>query len=207
MRWILVDEYQDINAIQQYLLETLHAGRGAVMVIGDPDQTIYEFRGSRPEFILKNLRKNGAGEPLHLPHTFRYGHALSLVANHLIGHNVGRDPVLCLSHASTRATQVQLHQVQDETACVLKLIAQAATQHEYRNIAIINRLWAICAPLELALLQAGIPYNLHSSQSVLERAELNVFTRFCRGRWFFARKNTEEKYEAWLTLLTTPYQN
>jgi DNA helicase-2/ATP-dependent DNA helicase PcrA len=207
MQWILVDEYQDINAIQQYLLETLHAGRGAVMVIGDPDQTIYEFRGSRPEFILKEFtQKMGQVSHYTLPHTFRYGHALSLVANHLIGHNLGRDSVLCVSHTSTLATQVHLHQVQDETSCVLKLIAQVAMQHEYRSIAIINRLWAICAPLELALLQAGIPYNLHSSQSVLERAELNIFyTLFAVADGSFSHKSSEEKYEAWLTLLTTPY--
>lgn len=207
MQWILVDEYQDINAIQQYLLEVLHAGKGAMMVIGDPDQTIYEFRGSRPGFILKDFtQKMGQVSHYALPHTFRYGHALSLAANHLISHNLGRDPVLCISHSSTSATQVQLHEVQNEVSCVLKLLAQAAEHHSYGDMAIINRLWAICAPIELALLQAGIPYNLHSSQSVLERVELNVFyTLFALADGSFAKKSTEEKYEAWLNLLTTPY--
>merc|ERR1712000_66274 len=58
MQWILVDEYQDINAIQQKFLEVLYGGRGSVMVIGDPDQTIYEFRGSRPEFIVSGFRES-----------------------------------------------------------------------------------------------------------------------------------------------------
>lgn len=207
MQWILVDEYQDINAIQQRLLEHLYAGQGSLMVIGDPDQTIYEFRGSKPEFLLSEFsQKFGAVTHYHLSHSFRYGHALSLVANHLIGHNTEREPVLCLSHSSTTPTTVSVHQVRAEAPYVLALIQRAAQQRPLSDIAVISRLWALCAPIELALLQAGIPYQLHHSQSVLDRSELQVFyLLFELASHRFAQRTHAQRYEAWLTLLSTPY--
>ena len=207
MQWILVDEYQDINAIQQHLLEVLYGGRGSVMVIGDPDQTIYEFRGSKPEFIVQKFdQQMQQVSTYQLPHTFRYGHALSLLANHLITHNKEREPVLCLSHPSTPQTKAKLHFARYEPALILTLIKSEAEKQPLENIAVINRLWALCAPIELGLLQAGIPYQLHNSQSVLDRWELQIFwilLEISAGR--FSARNTEQRTDAWLQVLTTPY--
>ncbi|GGY45760.1 DNA helicase [Bacterioplanes sanyensis] len=212
MQWILVDEYQDINAIQQCLLELLHGDRGSVMVIGDPDQTIYEFRGSRPEFIVtefeQRLGSNTGAEvtTYQLPHTFRYGHQLALMANHLIRQNQQRDDVLCLAHSSTPKTQARLHLARSEPALLLKLIEEEAKQRPLESMAVIHRVWALCAPIELALLQAGIPYQLQHSQSVLDRWELQIFWQLfelASGR--FAERSVEQRQQAWLQWLTTPY--
>lgn len=207
MQWILVDEYQDINEIQQKLLDVLHGGRGSVMVIGDPDQTIYEFRGSRPEFIVSGFHgRMGQVTDYQLPHTFRYGHELSLLANHLISHNKERDDVLCLSHAGTPGTRIKLHEAHHEPAFILKLIQSEMEQHAAEEIAVINRLWALCAPIELGLLQAGIPYQLHNSQSVLDRYELQIFWLLLEiAAGVFAGRTVAQKVDAWLTILTTPY--
>lgn len=207
MGWILVDEYQDINAIQQQLLHILHGKRGSVMVIGDPDQTIYEFRGSRPEFIVQNFQQQMQQvSDYQLPHSFRYGHQLSLVANHLISHNSERAPVLCLSHDSTPCTEVTLHETENEVATQLTLIREQALKRPLEDIAVIHRLWALSAPLELALLQANIPYQLQHSQSVLDRWELHIFwllLEMAAGQ--FQKRSPQQRYEAWLHILTTPY--
>ena len=65
MDLVLVDEYQDTNEIQHLLLHYVAGDRARVTVVGDPDQTIYEFRGAKPEFILRPLRPSGgaAGQP------------------------------------------------------------------------------------------------------------------------------------------------
>lgn len=224
MQWILVDEYQDINAIQQHLIEIIHGGRGAVMVIGDPDQTIYEFRGSKPEYMVSGFErrfgqrletdsKDGSGlqQPVHhyqLPHTFRYGHSLSLLANHLIQNNRERDAVLCLSHTSTPYTQVYSHQADSasEAKKVVALIRQAAKETELENIVVIHRLWALCAPIELELLRVGMPYQLHHSRSVLERQELQVFWLLLEvAAGEFSLRDSFKRREAWMLLLSTPY--
>lgn len=210
MAWTLVDEYQDINDIQQFLLQTLHGGRGSLMVIGDPDQTIYEFRGSRPELIVKGFEQQfGSVSHYPLPHTFRYGHRLSLLANHLIRHNLEREPILCLSHSRTPATVVEVHTVsaEDEALRVLALVKEQLQKgRKPEEIAVIHRLWALCAPIELAFLQEGIPYQLHHSQSVLERWELQIFwllLEIAAGE--FGQRDYEQRYHGWLMLLTTPF--
>lgn len=212
MQWMLVDEYQDINAIQQRLIEVIHGERGSVMVIGDPDQTIYEFRGSKPEYIVSGFdQRFGQTQPVcqyQLPHTFRYGHSLSLLANHLIQHNQEREPVLCVSHDSTPQTLVRRHEADanQEAQKVVALIRQAAKETELENIAVIHRLWALCAPIELELLRLGVPYQLHHSRSVLERQELQIFwllLEIAAGE--FSKRTLQQRRDAWLLLLTTPF--
>jgi DNA helicase-2/ATP-dependent DNA helicase PcrA len=222
MEWILVDEYQDVNGIQQFLLQVLYGnggyrGNGQVMVIGDADQTIYEFRGSKPEYITKEFEKafNSPvqldGTPIthtsyQLPHTFRYGHKLSLLANHVIGENQDREDVLCLSHRSTPNTRIHLQHNSDYSQQVLTLLNQLAQKRPLEDVAILNRLWGISAPIELALLQADMPYQLDHSQTVLDRFELEVFwILFEIASDNFKQRNRRQRKAAWLTLLTQPF--
>ena len=207
MQWILVDEYQDINAIQQQLLTLLYAGQGYVMVIGDPDQTIYEFRGSKPDYLVRGFNEQmGQVQTYHLPHSFRYGHALALTANHLIRHNQARDDILCLAHPSTPHTQVFKHEVFSEANFALSLIKQQAEKRPLHDIAVICRIWALAAPLELGLLAAGIPYQMPHSSSVLERSELRIFWfLFALAAGQVPQYSAQNRYELWLLLLSTPY--
>jgi DNA helicase-2/ATP-dependent DNA helicase PcrA len=222
MEWILVDEYQDVNGIQQFLLQILYGnggyrGNGQVMVIGDADQTIYEFRGSKPEYITKEFEKAFTSPvPLEgpeithtsyqLPHTFRYGHKLSLLANQVIGENQEREDVLCLSHPSTPNTQIHLKHNSDYSQEVLSLLNELAEKRPLEDVAILNRLWGISAPIELALLQADMPYQLDHSQTVLDRFELEIFwILFEIASDNFQQRNRRQRKAAWLTLLTQPF--
>ncbi len=221
MEWILVDEYQDVNGIQQFLLQILHGaggyqGNGQVMVIGDADQTIYEFRGSKPEYITKEFEKafnsglQDGVETQHtsyqLPHTFRYGHKLSLLANQVIGENQDREDVLCLSHPTTPNTRIHLHHHADYSQQVLTLLNELAEKRPLEDVAILNRLWGISAPIELALLQADMPYQLDHTQTVLDRFELEIFwILFEIASDNFKQRNRRQRKAAWLTLLTQPF--
>lgn len=207
MDWILVDEYQDINPIQQFLLQTLAGDRSQVMVIGDPDQTIYEFRGSKPEFMQSEFDKQFSPvETYTLSQTFRYGHEVSLLANQLIQHNPHRQPVLCMSHPSNPQTQVYQHVQEDYAQVAVNIIKNRLQYFPAKDIAVLNRLWGISAPIELALLQADIPYHLDHPGWVLERMELQPFMwllEIASGE--FAQRSVQQRQQAWLTLLTLPY--
>jgi DNA helicase II / ATP-dependent DNA helicase PcrA len=73
---IIVDEYQDINEAQQQLLKILAGKRAKVMVVGDVDQCIYEWRGAQPEYITSRFQQDFPGPANYLlSFTFRYGHA------------------------------------------------------------------------------------------------------------------------------------
>lgn len=209
MEEILVDEYQDINPIQQRLLEILHGGRGQVMVVGDPDQTIYEFRGSQPSLLTEAFQQHFA-EPrdYQLSWTFRYGHQLSLLANHLMQASADRvaADTLCFSHASTPATRVRQIRSDDSAQAALDCIQQWAGERALTEVAVLNRLWANSARLELKLLAANVPYRLENHRTVLERYELAPFwVLLDLASGAFSCYSDEARRNAWRSLLTQPY--
>ncbi|WP_250464057.1 ATP-dependent helicase [Microbulbifer litoralis] len=171
---ILVDEYQDINEVQHFLLRVVYGKSGNVIAIGDPDQTIYEWRGSKPDYLLKFF--DGDFPPsniYHLSRTFRYGHQLSMAANHFIENNRERADIFCVSADGERQTDIQLVQTAKETRWLVEEIRRAQLQEQpLDQVAILVRLWSVAAPIELALLAANIPYRSGSRNTVLSRREL-----------------------------------
>lgn len=177
---ILVDEYQDINPIQHSLLKVISGQRAKVMVIGDPDQTIYEFRGSSPQFINNTFAKDFSSPTKYtLSRTFRFGHELSLAANHLISNNRSRDPILTISAPDTPNTKVHLAQTEDHGN---KIASTALTLHQnganYSGMAILCRLWSFARPVELQLMAKGIPYRIEGEESILQCWEIRPFMHF-----------------------------
>ncbi|MBQ0832496.1 ATP-dependent helicase [Marinobacter sp.] len=176
MDLILVDEYQDTNEIQHLLLRYVAGDRARVTVVGDPDQTIYEFRGAKPEFILKRF-SDEFESPLEqtLSYTFRYGHRVALLANHLICHNTGRKDVLCHSHPSTPATEVRLHRAESDADTVLQILGQQ-TDIKLADTAILFRVWSQSVPIELKLLAQQIPYRIDAGKGALFSREVQAIT-------------------------------
>jgi DNA helicase-2/ATP-dependent DNA helicase PcrA len=176
MDLILVDEYQDTNEIQHLLLRYVAGDRARVTVVGDPDQTIYEFRGAKPEFILRRF-SDEFESPLEqtLSYTFRYGHKVALLANHLICHNTGRKDVLCHSHPSTPATRVYLHSSDNDGDQVLAILRQQSPE-ELGSTAILFRVWSQSVAIELKLLARQIPYRIDSGKGALFSREVQAIT-------------------------------
>ena len=176
MDLILVDEYQDTNEIQHLLLRYVAGDRARVTVVGDPDQTIYEFRGAKPDFILKRFSEEFES-PLEqtLSYTFRYGHQVALLANHLICHNTGRKDVLCHSHSSTAATGITLHQQANDSDLVLQLL-QGMDDTALGNTAILFRVWSQSVPIELKLLARQVPYRIDAGKGALFSREVQAIT-------------------------------
>jgi DNA helicase-2/ATP-dependent DNA helicase PcrA len=176
MDMILVDEYQDTNEIQHLLLRYVAGDRARVTVVGDPDQTIYEFRGAKPEFILTRFSEE-FDQPLEqtLSYTFRYGHQVALLANHLIGHNTGRKDVQCHSHPTTPDTGITLHQQESDSDAVIDLL-QPMDDAALANTAILFRVWSQSVPIELKLLAKQIPYRIDSGKGALFSREVQAIT-------------------------------
>ncbi len=208
MDMILVDEYQDTNEIQHLLLGYIAGHRARVTVVGDPDQTIYEFRGAQPEFILNRFAEEfESPRDFTLSYTFRYGHQVALLANHLITHNTGRKDVLCRSHPSTPKTQVHAKAYQDE---IKALIADLRSMQEKRvpltDIAILFRVWSQVVAVELALLAAQIPYHVDQGKGALANRELNqvlALLELSAGRIYL--QSAEKRMEMLVNLLRFPH--
>lgn len=174
MDMVLVDEYQDSNEIQHLLIRAVAGERARVTVVGDPDQTIYEFRGARPDFILSRFAREFPGAvALNLSYTFRYGHRVALLANHLIAGNRDRKQVLCHSHPGTPDTRIHLASPRLEADYIGQLAdQQLQVGKPLADIAVLVRVWSQSVPIELRLLSRQIPYQIDARKGALFTREV-----------------------------------
>ncbi len=93
VRYLIVDEYQDVNLGQQRLIEILAGGGADLMVVGDDDQTIYEWRGARSDYILGEFETTFTNKPhrvYKLTRSFRFGYCIAQTGYNVIQHNSHR---------------------------------------------------------------------------------------------------------------------
>lgn len=165
--YLLVDEYQDVNEVQHVLLHWLAGERAQVMVVGDVDQCIYTWRGANPDFLAQRFVQDFSGATTyHLPHSFRFGHSLALLANHAIDANPWLDRRAVLATETAQPTELQCLVGHEASEVVRALIKWHTDGHDWSTAAVLVRLWVQAAPIELALLQAKIPYRLLGERSV-----------------------------------------
>jgi len=207
MDLIMVDEYQDINAVQNTLLESLSGDRAKVVAIGDPDQTIYEFRGSKPEFILSRFDQQFAGtHSLPLTRTFRYGYPLALHANLLIDNNQQRIAQVTVPFHQEHKTSLDLLHTDTEAAQVKSHITALYDQgFSLSDTVVLCRLWANAAEIELTLLRSGIPFELRGGVSVLDRRDLDVLKGLLEVGSQGAHRQIIAEPIFWRKLMMTPH--
>jgi DNA helicase-2/ATP-dependent DNA helicase PcrA len=145
------------------------------------DQCIYEWRGARPEYITTRFQVDFPNpENYQLSYTFRYGHQLSLAANHLISGNRKRDQKLCISHQTTPKTTITCLEEQKKHPVVPVLSRWCEQGRSLREAVVLVRLFAQSVPVELALLEAGIPYRLEGNAQVFDCPEVLALTGYLK---------------------------
>ena len=169
-RHIIVDEYQDVNFIQNELIKAIATPDSSVMAVGDVNQCIYEWRGARPDFITGLFEQYFTGTKVfHLSCTFRFGHKLSLMASSVIRRNSTKLSNLCISHPMTPQTEVNLYFEDNIYNVFHKLKTSNETQ------AILSRTKASLAEAEIALRMNGLPYRyLNGNSSLHTRTEVGM---------------------------------
>ncbi len=89
-RYILVDEFQDINQLQYDIIRMLASPQNHLFIVGDDDQSIYQFRGARPEIMLHFCQDYPEAETVVLPVNYRSTPSILNCAGRLIAHNQNR---------------------------------------------------------------------------------------------------------------------
>lgn len=191
---LLVDEYQDTNDIQHELMKLIAGERAKITIVGDPDQTIYEFRGAKPEYIIKGFAQEFPdAQNLTLSYSFRYGHKVSLLANHLITKNKNRQDLLCKSFPTNPQTAVTEHVCDNDAASITELLS-TNTLAELNQTAILARAWSQTVGIELSLLERKIPYHIEGKNSVfnlVEAQSIRAIIELVAGA--FSAMTTEER--------------
>ncbi|MAD76022.1 MAG: hypothetical protein CML20_14740 [Rheinheimera sp.] len=162
---VLVDEYQDANAACHELIKLIAGTRAAVNVVGDDDQTIYDFTGASPEFLKDIIARDFQDMKTYsLTSTFRYGHNVALIANNIISNNDHRIEKLCISGRPdlnttiTTTTYEHLHLDIEQTQLIDEIKSYILAGGKYCDIAILVRNYSSTFSIEMALLRIGIPY-------------------------------------------------
>ena len=173
---ILLDEFQDANLAQILLARRLAGTRACVMAVGDEDQVLYEWRGARAEFMGEGFGKAfGEFTRYALTRTFRFGHGLALLANHVISNNIERAPKLCVSGVS-RSTEVGLRMYRKDSGGDVAEIVKGwkRSGRALADCAVLVREYSSSVAVEAAFLGEGIAYRLVGEAPFHERREGRV---------------------------------
>ncbi|WP_111412368.1 ATP-dependent helicase [Billgrantia lactosivorans] len=167
----IVDEYQDINQAQLRLLALLVGRDADVMAVGDANQCIYEWRGAHPDTMREHFAATfGTATDYPLSTTFRHGHGLALLANHAIAANRRRPDQLCLAAPGNPNTDLAVEQGRAALQATLDRWQDAG--RTLGEACLLVRSWALSVPVQLQLLQAGIPFRLSREDRFVFRLPL-----------------------------------
>jgi ATP-dependent DNA helicase UvrD/PcrA len=174
-RHVLVDEYQDTNHAQYRFLQLLAEKHRNVFAVGDPDQSIYAFRGADIRNILDFERDFGGAGVVALEQNYRSTNRILEAANAVIDNNRDRKPKRLWSELG-EGDPVEVVEVEDEHAEARFVAAEIARQVESgtsaSEIAVFYRTNAQSRVLEDVLVRQGVPYQVIGGPRFYERAEI-----------------------------------
>lgn len=175
-RYILVDEYQDTNITQYAILKGLSVDSPNLCVTGDPDQSIYGWRGANLSNILEFEQDYPRCRVVTLERNYRSTKNILRVADQLIRFNRRRKPKSLLTENpdGDPVTLTTFSTEADEASGVAARIRELVEEdgYSYRDCAIFCRVTAQTRPLEQALRAARVPYQVVGGLSFYERQEI-----------------------------------
>jgi DNA helicase II / ATP-dependent DNA helicase PcrA len=186
-RYFVVDEYQDVNPLQQQLLDAWLGQRDDLCVVGDANQTIYSFTGASPDYLVGFTRRWPSATVVKLTRDYRSTPQVVALANGVLAKATGLSGSVRLELVAQRpdGPEPMFREFDDETeeaAAVAKRAAQLiAAGTPAREIAILYRVNAQSETYEQALAGAGIPYLVRGGERFFQRREVREAVTLLRG--------------------------
>ena len=183
LEYIMIDEFQDIDFLQYELMEVLCAWHRNLFVVGDPDQTIYTWRGADGRFLMDFDTKFPGTRTILMMENYRSTQPILAAANSLIEKNKfrlqkrllplrsGGPPVVC-HFADTQEAEAkwicnEIHRLQAEGA-------------NYGDITLLYRAHYVTRTIEQVFLQEKIPYTIYSGVQFFDRMEVKDSLSYLR---------------------------
>ncbi|GAA6151612.1 DNA helicase Rep [Pseudoteredinibacter isoporae] len=176
IRYLLVDEYQDTNSSQYLLVKQIVGDRGKLTVVGDDDQSIYAWRGARPE-NMSMLRQDYPNLHLiKLEQNYRSTQRILKTANHLIAHNPHEFDKALWSDKSygepIRIIRCGNEELECERVANEIITQRLQRQIQFKDFAILYRGNHQARLMEIKLQQHQIPYAMSGGTSFFSRTEI-----------------------------------
>jgi len=182
-KYILVDEYQDTNMVQYRLIRFLAEKTKGLMLTGDPDQSIYSWRGADINNILNFQKDFKDAEIIKMEENYRSTKNVLELSNQLIRHNTQRYPKDLKSNNIPGELPIlhTLHNAEEEAETVAKLIMNKRAKGEkLTDIAVFYRTNAQSRSLEEGLRKFQVPYKIVGGVSFFERMEVKDLIAYLR---------------------------
>lgn len=183
-RFILVDEYQDTNLAQYRIVRAMSHDFPNLCATGDPDQSIYGWRGARPENITQFESDFQGVRIVALDQNFRSTAAIVRCADQLISNNQRRHrDQLTTDNAEGSPVRLQIFANGDaEANGIAEQIAErvASGERRYSDFAVFYRINALSRSIETALSRHSVPFQVAAGFSFYERAEVRDLIAYLR---------------------------
>ena len=184
IRYLLVDEYQDTNTSQYELIKLLVGDRARFTVVGDDDQSIYSWRGARPQNMVRLRDDFPALRVIKLEQNYRSSQRILHCANILIDNN---DHVFNKKLFSNlgEGEKLQIIEAKNEEHEAERVVGELIAHRfiaktHYRDYAILYRGNHQSRLLEKILMQNRIPYKISGGTSFFSRAEIKDMMAYLR---------------------------
>ena len=182
-QYILVDEFQDTDYFQFQILQMLINSQENVFCVGDPDQTIYEWRGAYAEIFNDFLARFQNTKQIILDKNYRSTQNILDVANSLIKHNEKRIDKTLIAHNANGEKPIYYEgdSKNEEGRFVVNTIKELVKKgYAYKDIAILYRANFLSRFIEQALLYANIPYCIYGGVKFYQRKEIKDVLAYIR---------------------------
>lgn len=183
LEYIMIDEFQDIDQLQYELMTVLCGYHGNLFIVGDPDQTVYTWRGANVKYLLNFDREFAPCKTILMMKNYRSTPQILAAANSLIDKNTHRikkdliptlpdgEEVLC-HYADTADEEAQW------MADRMKLLHGRGVA--YRDMTVLYRAHYVSRTVEEALLREKIPYTIYSGVQFFQRMEVKDALSYLR---------------------------
>ena len=195
LMYIMIDEFQDIDKPQYDLMKVLADYHKNLFVVGDPDQTIYTWRGADIRYLLNFNEEFPGTTTIMMNENYRSTPEILNVANDLIAKNKTREKkdLLPMRGHGDRSTVFFAENSDDEADYIASEITRLVGETdgssselagkerlEYRDITILYRSHFLTRPIEQAFLANKIPYTIYSGVQFYDRVEIKVAMSYLR---------------------------
>ena len=183
LEYIMIDEFQDIDEIQYKLMRVLCDYHRNLFVVGDPDQTIYTWRGANIKYILDFDKEFPGTVTIRMLQNYRSTPQITAVANSLIEKNRNRAKKELVSMQEDGRTVLCSHCENQEKEA--EWLADTITQlHEegipYKDMSILYRAHYITRSIEEVFLRRELPYTIYSGVQFFDRMEIKDALSYLR---------------------------
>ncbi len=184
VRYLLVDEYQDTNGTQYELIRLLTGERGAFTVVGDDDQSIYAWRGARPDNLVTLARDYPTLKVVKLEQNYRSRSSILKSANELISNNPHLFEKRLWSERGP-GDPVRIVTVDDDESEADRIASEIVHRRlqqkaDWAHFAVVYRSNHQARQLELRLQAFKVPYRMSGGNSFFDRGEIRDALAYLR---------------------------